>query len=92
MPHPNRQFAGVLNFEDPCGHSDFKEILQRYFQYLHIKQLQLPTSEIWNSTKIVCLCVVHIAQWAKSGVFVQWVYYQIFSQISQKYFYVNKNI
>ena len=32
------------------------------------------------------------AQWAKSEVFVQWVYYQIFSQVSQKYFYVYKNI
>ena len=62
---------------------------------------------------------LHIAQWAKSGVFVQWVqystvqystvhcgtvqystvqysgqwvYYQIFSQISQKYFLAQKNI
>ena len=34
-----------------------------------------------------------ITQWAKSEVFVQWVvYYQIFSQISQKYFMVQKNI
>ena len=32
------------------------------------------------------------AQRAKSGVFVQWVYYQIFSQIYQKYFLVQKNI
>ena len=35
---------------------------------------------------------VRSAQRAKSGVFVQWVYYQIFSQIYQKYFLVQKNI
>ena len=33
-----------------------------------------------------------IAQRAKSGVFVQWVYHQIFSKIYQKYFLVQKNI
>ena len=32
----------------------------------------------------------HIAQWAKSGVFVQWVYYQIFLKFLKNIFMLTK--